>query len=87
MCVDEHVPNLLQLLFADDMANTGDTVVNLQKQIDVLDQLYDKFGMKVNIGKTKIVIFKRGGKNKASEKWFYKGKQIEIVPFYNYHCL
>jgi hypothetical protein len=33
--VDEHVPNLLQLMFADDMAHTEDTVVNLQKHIDV----------------------------------------------------
>ena len=40
--------------------------------------------MKVNYGKTKTVVFRRGGKLKLSDKWYLDGHKIEIVPFYKY---
>jgi hypothetical protein len=34
--------------------------------------------------KTKIIVFRNGGKLKHNEKWYYKGKSLEVVSFYKY---
>ena len=44
-------------------------------------ELYD---LKVNCEKTKIVVFRKRGKIKENEKWWYGGKSIEIVDKFNY---
>ena len=40
--------------------------------------------MKVNLDKTKIIVFRNGGYLRSYEKWYYKGKQVETVKHYNY---
>ena len=40
--------------------------------------------MKVNTEKTKIVVFKRGGCLSRKEKWYYEGKQLEVVNGFTY---
>jgi hypothetical protein len=82
--ISEDNPNLLQLLCADDMVNAADTVLNLQRQILVLEQFCDTYGMPVNMDTTKVVVFKRGGIVTRHEQWYYKGERIECVSFYKY---
>lgn len=82
--VSEEMPNTLILLYADDMSNCSDTVGGLQHQINVLSSFCQKYGMKVNLDKTKIIVFRNGGIIRRNEKWFYNGKQIEVVPYYKY---
>ena len=52
---------LLLLLFADEVALLSDTLVGLQNQIDVLMKFADSYNMKVNLAKTKAVVFRKGG--------------------------
>ncbi|KAK6181892.1 hypothetical protein SNE40_009670 [Patella caerulea] len=85
--IDERTPNLMQLLFADAMANISDTVGQLQKQIDVLNTFCKDYGMKVNTSKTKVLVFKRGGKLKSYESWSYQGEKLEVVNEYKYRGL
>jgi hypothetical protein len=40
--VHEDAPNIAQLLFADDMADTADTVVLIRRHIDVLSDVLQK---------------------------------------------
>ena len=40
--------------------------------------------MIVNLTKTKIVVFRRGGCLKQNEKWYYNGGKIEVVSSYKY---
>jgi hypothetical protein len=40
--------------------------------------------MKINLDKTKIIVFRNGGIVKQTEKWTYCGDTIDIVPFYKY---
>ena len=40
--------------------------------------------MKINVSKTKIVVFRNGGAVKKTERWFLDGNPIEIVSFYKY---
>jgi hypothetical protein len=65
------------LLFVDDMAIASFTSYELQKKI-------------VNIyisnimNKSKIMVFKKGGKLKATERWKINGQNTEVVDKFNY---
>ena len=72
------------LMYADDIALVSDSVADLQKKIDCLEQYCAKWGLSVNMGKTKVVVFKNGGFLKRSERWFYAGKQIVVESSYSY---
>jgi hypothetical protein len=53
--LNEDTPNIAQLLFADDMADTADTadtVVLIKRQIYVLSDFCKRYAMKVNMQKT-----------------------------------
>ena len=82
--VNETLPNLLLLMYADDIALCADTVGRLQKQINVLEEFCLKWGMKVNMKKTKVLVFRRGGIVRQNEKWFFHKKKIENVSYYKY---
>ena len=82
--VDEALPNVMQLLFADDVVNFADTILNLQNQIKLLEKFCIKYGMKINLQKSKIMVFRRGGVTKKTEKWCFEGEKIDIVSSYKY---
>lgn len=82
--VNENVPNLMALLYADDIANGSDSVGRLQKMINVLENYCKLWGLTLNLLKTKIIVFRRGGIVKCNEKWHYDGKEIEVVSSYKY---
>ena len=82
--IDPEAPNIMILLFADDIALCSDTVGRLQKMINILGTYTEKWQMKLNLSKSKILVFRRGGKLRADEKFFYLGKEIEIVSEYKY---
>jgi len=75
---------ILLLMYADDIALVSDSVVDLQKKINCLESYCKKWGLSVNMDKTKVVVFKNGGFIKKSEKWCYLEKQIQVESSYNY---
>ena len=40
--------------------------------------------MEVNRKKTKVVVFRKGGKTFKSERFFYRNRSVEIVTYYRY---
>ena len=56
----------------------GDTVLELQRKINVLEIFCEKWGMEVNLKKTKVVVFRKGGKTSKSERFFYRNRSVEI---------
>ena len=56
----------------------------MQKILNVLSKYCEKWGLLVSIAKTKILVFRRGGKIKYNEKWWFDGTPIEVVNFYKY---
>ena len=40
--------------------------------------------MKINLLKTKIIVFRNGGFLRENERWYFEGKQIEVVSAYKY---
>ena len=82
--VSESFPNVCTLLYADDMVLCADTIGNLQKQLNVLEIYCQKWGMKVNMKKSMIVVYRNGGILKKNEKWHFKGQLIQCVNQYKY---
>lgn len=72
------------LLYADDMVILAESPESLQLMINRTADYCEKWNLSVNLNKSKIMVFRKGGKLKRTEKWFYKGVEIEIVNEYCY---
>ena len=75
---------LFYLLYADDLALFSSTQIGLQRLLNKLSEYCKKWRLKVNFNKTKIIVFRKGGRLKKSEKWFLEGEQIETVSKFTY---
>ena len=71
-------------MYADDIVFLGDTVIELQKNINILEKLCDKWGMEVNLTNTQVIVFRNGGKTSKSERFTYKSNTVKIVTYYRY---
>ena len=76
--VDDEIPEINILLYADDLVLCADTPGRLQELLDTLSEFCDKWGLLVNMTKTNIMVFRRGGIIKKNERWFYKGIEVDI---------
>jgi hypothetical protein len=72
------------LLFADDICLISTTPAGLQNLINNLQKASKSFGLEVNLDKTKVMVFRKGGRLASREKWYYRGEEIEIVNKYKY---
>ena len=72
------------LLFADDIVLLSSTLTGLLNQINSLEKAPSSLGLVVNLEKTKVMVFRKGGLIYATEKWFYNHSAIEIVNPYKY---
>ena len=75
---------LMILLFADDVLLLSHTVVGLQRQLNILKDTAVRLGLEVNMDKSKIIVFRKGGYLSAREKWLYNGRYLEVVNQYKY---
>ena len=75
---------LLILLFADDIALLSLTPIGLQHQLNILKTCCDRLHLTVNENKSKIMIFRKGGRLNRHEKWTFGGRALEIVNEYCY---
>ena len=76
------LPGLMEifiLLFADDIALISSTPIGLQNQLNVLQTCCDEMKLTVNIDKTKIMVFRGGGRLAKGLCWYLGKQKIEIV--------
>lgn len=78
------IEEIFALLFADDLALVSHTVVGLQNQLNVLARASGRLGLSVNLSKTKVMVFRKGGYLAAREKWYLNGDLLEVVNSYTY---
>lgn len=76
--------NIRLLKYADDIVLLADDVDVLQSMINNLEIYCNNWGMIVNLSKSKIMVFKNGGRDLDREKWTYKGNEVEKVKTYTY---
>ena len=62
----------------------SDTAQGLQQKLNILEQQSKRLGVRVNLEKTKIIVFRKGGFLSKYEKWFYDRHPIEVVNRYVY---
>ena len=82
--VNEDFTGIKILLYADDIATSGDLVGRLQRIINEIERFCDLWGLLLKMTKSKIVVSRRGGIVKNMEKWYLKGKEIEVISMYKY---
>ena len=62
-------------MYADDIVILGDTVLELQRKIRVLEKFFEKWGMEVNLTKTKVIVFRNGESCPNQRNSFTEGKR------------
>ena len=72
------------LMFADDLSLISLTPQGLQQAINILEQKATELGLKINLNKTKVVVFRKGGFLSRLENWKIYGQKIETVNSYRY---
>ena len=49
-----------------------------------MNEYCNKWGLIVNVEKTKCIAFKKNGKRNILDKWYYNGEEIETVSSFKY---
>ena len=82
--VDIGLLKLFLLLYADDIVIFSESSDGLQKGLDILHQYCIRWKLTVNPSKSKIVIFRKGGRLPQNLRFTYGGTVIEIVNKFTY---
>ena len=87
--IETHAPCLSNieikaLLYADDLVLLSESVIGMQRSLNILNEFCIKNQMQINIDKTKMMIFSKGSKIKKVEKWTFDSLPIEIVNQFKY---
>ena len=72
------------MLFADDIVLLSATIIGLQNQITALYNAANRLRLQVNLSKTKVMVFRKGGYLSARERWFFGTERLEVVNTYRY---
>ena len=72
------------LLYADDLLLLSESKEGLQSCLDSLQSYCTQWKLKVNLNKTKIIIFSKGKKDYSKYQFKIFGSPIEIVEKYKY---
>ena len=64
------------LLYADDAVIFSETQEDLQHGIYILHDYCKRWRLEVNIQKTKIVVFRKGGRLSHDDHWFYGDQRL-----------
>jgi len=72
------------LLYADDIVLFSTNPIHLQEKKDLPKEYFELNGIKVNLGKTKVVIFRKDSRSKPSPVLKWGDTMIDIVDSYTY---
>ena len=74
---------ILLLMFGDDLALISDTVVGLQRLPNMLYKFCSDKGLRINIVKAMVVVFKKGMLAR-NEAWLLGGERLQVVLCFTY---
>ena len=75
---------ILLLAYADDIVILVDSPAMMKRTLKVLFEYCEKNALKVNLKKTEIIVFKKGGKIKSNISFCFGKDSIKIVNRYTY---
>ena len=76
--------SMFLIMYADDTVLIAESPHSLQSMLDALYKYNTEWKLNLNTIKTKIMIFRNGGKQHDDEKWYYNNIEIEVVDEFNY---
>lgn len=81
----DSLSDILTLLYCDDAVILSTSEIDMKRKLEVLEDYIDLNKLTVNLKKTKIMIFSRGGGSRGSENVFqFKNERVEISKKYVY---
>ena len=72
------------LFFADDEILVSDTIRGLQIKLNLIEMQSERLGLEVNLDKTQIVKFRKGGHLSKYEHWHYGTNSLNVVYSYKF---
>ena len=82
--IDIGTINTYLVMYADDIILFGKTPDELQRALTILEEYCNRWKLTVNTGKTKIMVFRKGGRLRDNLHFLYNNSQIEIVSKFCY---
>lgn len=82
--IDVGYLKLFLLLYADDFVVFSASPEGLQKSLDILFEYCHKWKLTVNIDKSKVMIFRKGGRISDDLSFTYGDMEMEIVSKYTF---
>lgn len=75
---------LFLLLYADDSVIFAESAQGLKESLVYLSEYCNRWGLKVNVDKTKVVIFRKGGPLKREDRFTYNECELAVVSEFKY---
>ena len=72
------------LLYADDIFIFSNTAEEMQNSLNLLSNYCERWKLKVNVMKTKVMVFRKGGILPKRLIFYYNGETLEIVSRFKY---
>ena len=82
--IDIDMFKMFMLLYADDIVIFANSAEELQQSLDVLLNYCNRWKLTVNVSKTKVMVFRKGGMLPRNMAFFYNGERLEIVKEFKY---
>ena len=76
--------SLFLLMYADDLVLFSESIEGMQSMLNCLKDYTSEWSLTVNVSKTKIVVFRNGGKVRNNESWYYDNEPIVTVDKFSY---
>ena len=82
--IDIGMLKIFLLLYADDIILFAQSSEELQNSLDILFGYCQRYKLSVNTSKTKVMVFRKRGILPRDLKFYYSGKEINIVNTFSY---
>ena len=82
--IDVDCFKMFLILYADDIVIFANCKEELQLSLNVLHDYCNRWKLKVNTSKTKIMIFRKGGRISSGLKFYFDENELEIVEKFTY---
>ena len=82
--VDTGLLKFFLLLYADDIVIFANSAEELQSNLNILEEYCNKWKLKVNISKTKVMVFRKGGRLPLNLQFLYQISPLEVVNKFTY---
>ena len=76
--LDVNMFKIFMLLYADDIVLFANSPDELQEGLDLLSNYCKRWKLKINVAKTKIMVFRRGGILPRNLVFYYDGEPLKL---------